>query len=169
MNKVKIGIVGCGGIANQKHLPAMKKNSDLCEVVAFCDIIPERAEKAAKEYGVEGAKVYTDYHDLLANPDVEIVHVLTPNVAHCPITVAAFEAGKHVYCEKPMAHNTADAQKMVDAWKKSGKQFTIGYQNLRQRRAGRHLLREGPCCAPSCRAYLGRVPRQIQAGRRPAD
>lgn len=129
MNKVKIGIVGCGGIANQKHLPAMKKNSDLCEVVAFCDIIPERAEKAAKEYGVEGAKVYTDYHDLLANPDVEIVHVLTPNVAHCPITVAAFEAGKHVYCEKPMAHNTADAQKMVDAWKKSGKQFTIGYQN----------------------------------------
>lgn len=127
--KLKIGIVGCGGIANQKHLPAMKANSDLCEVVAFCDIIPERAEKAAKEYGTEGAKVYEDYHDLLANEEVEVVHVLTPNVAHCPITVAAFEAGKHVYCEKPMAHNTADAEKMIDAWKKSGKQFTIGYQN----------------------------------------
>ncbi len=127
--KLKIGIVGCGGIANQKHLPAMKANSDLCEVVAFCDIIPERAEKAAKEYGTEGAKVYEDYHDLLANPEVEVVHVLTPNVAHCPITVAAFEAGKQVYCEKPKAHNTADAEKMIDAWKKSGKQFTIGYQN----------------------------------------
>ena len=48
---------------------------------------------------------------------------------HCPATVAAFEAGKHVLCEKPMAHNSADAQKMIDAWKKSGKKFTIGYQN----------------------------------------
>ncbi|MCQ5146543.1 Gfo/Idh/MocA family protein, partial [Enterocloster bolteae] len=49
--------------------------------------------------------------------------------AHCPITVAAFEAGKHVLCEKPMAATTEDAQQMVDAWKKSGKKFTIGYQN----------------------------------------
>ena len=127
--KLKIGVVGCGGIANQKHFPAMKANSDLCEIVAFCDIIRERAEQGAKEYGVEGARVYEDYHDLLADPEVEVVHVLTPNVAHCPITVAAFEAGKHVYCEKPMAHNTFDAQQMIDAWKKSGKQFTIGYQN----------------------------------------
>ncbi len=129
MSKVKIGIVGCGGIANQKHMPSIRANSELAEMVAFCDIIPERAEKAAKEYGTLDAKVYTDYHDLLANPDVEVVHVLTPNVAHCPITVAAFEAGKHVMCEKPMAHTTADAQKMIDAWKASGKLFTIGYQN----------------------------------------
>ena len=106
MSKLKIGVVGCGGIANQKHFPAMKANSDLCEIVAFCDIIKERAEKGAAEYGVEGARVYEDYHDLLADSEVEVVHVLTPNVAHCPITVAAFEAGKHVYCEKPMAHNT---------------------------------------------------------------
>ena len=48
MGKLKIGIVGCGGIANQKHFPAMKANSDLCEIVAFCDIIRERAEKGAK-------------------------------------------------------------------------------------------------------------------------
>ena len=129
MSKLKIGVVGCGGIANQKHFPAMKANSDLCEIVAFCDIIKERAEKGAAEYGVEGARVYEDYHDLLADSEVEVVHVLTPNVAHCPITVAAFEAGKHVYCEKPMAHNTEDAKAMLDAWKKSGKQFTIGYQN----------------------------------------
>ena len=129
MSKLKIGIVGCGGIANQKHFPAMKANSDLCEIVAFCDIIKERAEKGAAEYGVPGARVYDDYHDLLKDPEVEVVHVLTPNVAHCPITVAAFEAGKHVYCEKPMAHTSADAQQMLDAWKKSGKKFTIGYQN----------------------------------------
>ena len=131
MGKLRIAIVGCGGIANQKHMPSIKANADKADMVAFCDIIPERAEKAAKEYGVEGAKVYTDYKEMLADTSIEfdVVHVCTPNVAHCPITVAAFEAGKHVMCEKPMAHNTEDARKMIDAWKKSGKKFTIGYQN----------------------------------------
>ena len=131
MGKLRIAIVGCGGIANQKHMPSIKANAEKADMVAFCDIIPERAEKAAKEYGVEGAKVYTDYKEMLADTSIEfdVVHVCTPNVAHCPITVAAFEAGKHVMCEKPMAHNTEDARKMIDAWKKSGKKFTIGYQN----------------------------------------
>jgi len=129
MAKLKIGVVGCGGIANQKHLPAMKANSDLCEVVAFCDIIIERAQKAAEEYGIPGAQVCEDYKELCANPDVEVVHVCTPNVSHCEITVEAFAQGKHVYCEKPMSHSPEDAQKMIDAWKASGKKFTIGYQN----------------------------------------
>jgi predicted dehydrogenase len=129
MKKVKIGIIGCGGIANNKHFPALKKNSELNEIVAFCDIVEERAVKAAKEFGAADAKIYTDYKELLANTEVEVVHILTPNVAHAPIAVAAFEAGKHVLCEKPMAHTTEDAQKMIDAWKKSGKKFTIGYQN----------------------------------------
>ena len=127
MKKLKIGIIGCGGIANSKHMPALTSQKDKCEMVAFCDIIRERAEKAAAQYGAEGAKVYEDYHDLLADPEIDVVHVLTPNVVHCPITVAAFEAGKHVMCEKPMAATTEDAQLMIDAWKKSGKKFTIGY------------------------------------------
>ena len=127
--KLRIGIVGCGGIANNKHLPALSKLTDLCELVAFCDIIPERAEKAAKQYGIEGAQVYTDYKKLLEDDSIDVVHVLTPNVAHCGITVDAFKAGKHVMCEKPMAATSADAKKMIDAWKKSGKKFTIGYQN----------------------------------------
>ena len=67
MKKLRIAIVGCGGIANQKHMPSIKANSDKAEMVAFCDIIPERAQKAAKEYGVEGAKVYTDYKEMLAD------------------------------------------------------------------------------------------------------
>lgn len=129
MNKIKIGVIGCGGIANQKHFPAMKKNSDLCEIVAFCDIIKERADKACKEYGTDHAKSYENYHDLLSNPEVEVVHICTPNVSHSKITVEAFEAKKHVYVEKPMSHNTEEAERMVQAWKKSGMQFTIGYQN----------------------------------------
>ncbi len=127
--KLQIGIIGCGGIANQKHLPALAAQTDKCEMVAFCDILVDRAEKAAKEYGVEGSKVYEDYKELLKDESIDVVHVLTPNVAHCPITCDAFAAGKHVMCEKPMAATTADAQKMMDAWKKSGKKFTIGYQN----------------------------------------
>lgn len=129
MSKLKIGIIGCGGIANQKHFPALKNNADLNEIVAFCDIQIDRAEKAAAEFGVEGAQVTADYRELLANPEIEVVHVCTPNVSHSEITIAAFEAGKHVYCEKPMSHSTEEAEKMVEAWKKSGKQFTIGYQN----------------------------------------
>ena len=129
MSKLKIGLIGCGGIANNKHMPALAKLSAKCEMVAFCDIIPERAEKAAKEYGTADAKVFTDYRDLLALPEVDVVHVLTPNVAHAPITVDAFAAGKHVMCEKPMAHCSADAKAMLEAWKASGKKFTIGYQN----------------------------------------
>ncbi len=127
--KLKIGIIGCGGIANNKHMPALARLSDLCEMAAFCDIKEERAVKAAKQYGTADSKVYADYSELLKNKEIDVVHVLTPNVVHCPVTVAAFEAGKHVLCEKPMAHCTGDAQKMLDAWKKSGKQFTIGYQN----------------------------------------
>lgn len=129
MGKIKTGIIGCGGIANQKHLPALKALADRVEIVAFCDIKRERAEKAAKEYGTPDAKVFTDYNELLAMEEIDDVRVLTPNVAHCPITIAAFKAGKHVLCEKPMAANVEDAQKMMDAWKESGKLFTIGYQN----------------------------------------
>jgi predicted dehydrogenase len=129
MGKLKIGIIGCGGIANQKHFPALSLFKDTCELVAFCDIVIERAEKAAQEYGTVDAKVYEDYRELLQDETIDIVHVLTPNVSHSPITVAAFEAGKHVLCEKPMAHNTEAAEKMMLAWRKSGKKFTIAYQN----------------------------------------
>lgn len=129
MGKLRVGIVGCGGIATQKHMPSLKANADLNEITAFCDIQEERAVKAKADFGTPDAKVYTDYHDLVNDPNVDVVHVCTPNAAHCPITVSAFEAGRHVMCEKPMAHTTADAQKMIDAWKKSGKKFTIGYQN----------------------------------------
>ena len=128
MDKVRIGIIGCGGIANGKHMPSLKKLPDV-EMVAFCDIIVERAEKAARDYGVEGAKVYTDYHELLAREDIDVVHVLTPNREHSQITVDALNAGKHVMCEKPMGINSAEAKRMLDAAKATGKKLTIGYQS----------------------------------------
>jgi predicted dehydrogenase len=128
MKKVRIGVIGCGGIANGKHLPAHKHNPD-SEMVAFCDIIVERAEKAAKEYGIPGAKVYRDYKELLKDKTIDAVLVLTPNISHSFISVDAMKAGKHVMCEKPMAINSKEAQKMLDAAKKYKKLLTIGYQS----------------------------------------
>ncbi len=140
MDKVRIGIIGCGGIANGKHMPALAKVPQ-AEMVAFCDIVIERAEKAAKQFGIPGAKVYEDYKQLLEDKTIDVVHVLTPNRAHSLITVDALDAGKHVMCEKPMAINSIEAQKMLDAAKRNGKKLTIGYQN-RQRNDSQFLKAE---------------------------
>ena len=124
----RVAIIGCGGIANGKHMPGLAtvKTADM---VGFCDIIPARAEEAAAKFGTPDAKVFTDYKQLLADIKPDVVHVCTPNKSHCEITVAALEAGAHVMCEKPMAKTAEDARKMLDAAKKSGKLLTIGYQN----------------------------------------
>ena len=127
--KIRIGIIGCGGIANGKHMPSLAKYDKVCEMVAFCDIVVERAEEAAKKYGIEGAKVYEDYKELLKDESIDVVHVCTPNRSHSFITVDALNAGKHVMCEKPMAKTYADAKLMLEAAKKTGKKLTIGYQN----------------------------------------
>lgn len=129
MGKLIVAVIGCGGIANQKHFPALKNNADLNEIVAFCDIKIERAQEAAEKFGAPNAQVTADYREVLANPEVEVVHICTPNVSHSEIAIAAFAAKKNVYCEKPMSHSTEEAEKMVEAWKKSGMQFTVGYQN----------------------------------------
>ncbi|WP_160719262.1 Gfo/Idh/MocA family protein [Bacillus sp. USDA818B3_A] len=129
MSKLKIGIIGCGGIAHAKHLPALSKLNNKVELAAFCDIIPERAEEAAAKYGAPGVLVTEDYREVLEDKSIDVIHVLTPNVSHSEITVAALDSGKHVMCEKPMAINTEEAQLMIDAAKRSGKKLTIGYQN----------------------------------------
>lgn len=88
MEKVRIGVIGCGGIANGKHMPAHKANPH-SEMVAFCDIVIERAEKAKEEYGAPGAKTYVDYKQLLKDKSIDAVLVLTHNSEHCRITVDA--------------------------------------------------------------------------------
>jgi predicted dehydrogenase len=128
MNRHKIGIIGCGGIANGKHLPALKA-VDRADIVAFCDLDEAKARKAAAEYGVEGAKVYTDYKELLRDKDIDICYVLTPNRSHADISCDALRAGKHVMCEKPMAKTAEDARRMVRVARETGKKLTIGYQH----------------------------------------
>lgn len=128
MGKVKVGIIGCGRIAFGKHLPALQ-TIDEVELVAFCDIIIENAEEAKEKFGTPDAKVYEDYKELLKDDSIEVVHVLTPNRAHSFVSVDAMHAGKHVMCEKPMAINSAEAKKMLDAQKETGKLLSVGYQN----------------------------------------
>ena len=124
---IYVGIIGTGGIANGKHMPSLAKLKGV-EMIAFCDIEMEKAQQAAAKFGTSDAKVYADYAALLADPKIDVVHVLTPNDSHAVITIAALEAGKHVMCEKPMAKKAADARRMLEAAKKSGKKLTIGYQ-----------------------------------------
>lgn len=137
--KVKYGIIGCGGIANGKHLPSMATLENV-EITAYCDLIRERAEKANAEYSNGKAQVFTDYRELLKT-GVDAVAVCTPNCSHCEITVAALDAGKHVICEKPMATSYTEALAMIEARDRNKKVLTIGYQN-RYRPDSLYLKRE---------------------------
>ena len=128
MSLLKIGIIGCGGIATAKHLPALSKIKEI-EIVAFCDIKVEKAKSAAATYGSADARVYDNYQELLKNEKLDVLHVCTPNRSHSEISVAGMEAGCHVMCEKPMAINEAEAKKMVEAATRTGKKLTIGYQS----------------------------------------
>ncbi|PKR86338.1 Gfo/Idh/MocA family protein [Heyndrickxia camelliae] len=126
--KLKVAIIGCGGIANGKHLPSLSKLKEV-EIVAFCDIEMEKAKNAAQKYGTKEACVYEDYKQLLKDTTIDVVHVCTPNISHAEISIAAMESGKHVMCEKPMAKTYEEAKAMVEASERTGKKLTIGYNN----------------------------------------
>jgi len=125
---VRVGIVGCGGIAKGKHLPSLKKLPNV-EIVSFYDIIAERSVESARAFGIKGARVCGRLKDMLTDKSIDVIHVCTPNKSHAEIAVLALQAGKHVMCEKPMAKTSADARRMMLAAGKSGKKLTIGYQN----------------------------------------
>ena len=126
--ELRIGFIGCGGIAISKHMNALSKIKEV-ELVGFCDLILDQAEEAKEKVGSAVSKTYTDYRKLLEDQSINVVHICTPNRSHSEIAVAALEAGKHVMCEKPMAINSIEARKMLEASKRTGKKLTIGYQN----------------------------------------
>jgi len=130
--QLKVGVIGCGGIAKGKHLPSLSKVKEAM-MVAFCDVVEERAGEASEKYGVAGSsgdnKVYTDYRKLLEDKTIDVIHVCTPNDSHAEISIAALEAGKHVMSEKPMAKTAEAARRMVEAAKRTGKKLSVGYQS----------------------------------------
>ena len=120
--KVRIGIIGCGTIGTV-HTEAYLKVEN-AEIVAMCDILPDRVKEKAEKYKI--AKTYTDYKELLADPEIDAVSVCVPNDMHAPIAIAALEAGKNVMLEKPMTLNQKLAQDIIDARDKSGKILQMG-------------------------------------------
>lgn len=95
---MKVAIIGCGTIANAAHIPAYVNNPE-AEIKYFCDIIPERAEKAVRDYNCGTA--VTDYHEVLKDPEIEAVSVCTPNNVHAQIAIDALRAGKTCFAKSP--------------------------------------------------------------------
>jgi len=116
MNPIRVAIVGCGRISDL-HQIGYRGRQD-AKIIAVCDTNKAHAKKKAKEWGVD--KVYTDYHQVLEDREVEVVELLTPHHLHCPMTVQACQAGKHVSVQKPMALSAAEADEMIAAADKAG-------------------------------------------------
>ena len=138
---IRVGIIGCGKIAQVRHIPEYAANPH-AEVYGFYDINLARAEELAKKYG---GKAFASYEELLADPEIEAVSVCAANHAHAEISVAALKAGKHVLCEKPMAVTLEECEAMVAAAKESGKYLMIG-QNQRLAKAhakAKELIEQG--------------------------
>ncbi|MBC8065918.1 MAG: Gfo/Idh/MocA family oxidoreductase [Chlorobia bacterium] len=124
--KLRIGIIGSGGIAQGCHMRGYATMPDLCEMVAVCDVNPETAKTAADKYEV--AKTYTDYRTMLAEEKLDAVSVATPNAYHLQPTIDALKAGVHVLCEKPLAMNADEARKMCAAARDTGKILQVALQ-----------------------------------------
>lgn len=129
---IRIGIIGCGKIAQVRHIPEYAENLD-AELVAFFSPNRTRAEEQARKYG---GKVYDTAESLLADPEIDAVSICAANYAHAELTIKALEAGKHVLCEKPMATTLADCEAMVACAKKQGKFLMVGHN---QRLAKAHF------------------------------
>ena len=130
---IKIGILGCGKIAQVRHIPEYASNPD-CELVGYFNPTKSRAEDMAKKYG---GVAYDTAEELLANPEIDAVSVCAANNAHASLSIAAMKAGKHVLCEKPMAITLEEAEEMVKVSEETGKYLMIG-QNQRLTKA--HIL-----------------------------
>jgi predicted dehydrogenase len=126
--RVRHAVIGVGG-QGTNHVQVFSKVAD-CEVVAVCDIDPEHADKAASAVpGHPDVKKYGDFRELLDNKEIDSVSIATVDHWHAPVALAALKAGKHVYVEKPCAHNILEASLLAEAAKKTGKCVQHGTQS----------------------------------------
>ncbi len=126
MAKLRIGIVGTGGIAHA-HMKPYMTFADV-EIVGACDIVPGKAREFLDKYGLEKAPAFENVYDLIKNVQMDGASVCTYNTTHAECAIALLEAGIHVLCEKPMSFTLAEAVDMVRASKKANKFLTIGFQ-----------------------------------------
>lgn len=123
MNKLNIGVIGAGSIS-EMHFESYAKQAN-ANLYAVCDLNRQRAEEKAAKYNVEN--IYTDYRELLANPDIDAVSICTWNNTHAEISIAALRAGKHVLVEKPLCKTVEEALLIQDAVRETGKTLQVGF------------------------------------------
>jgi predicted dehydrogenase len=122
---MRLGVVGCGTVAGYGHIPALAKSSEV-ELVALSDLREARLQELGKKFGVK--RLYADYHELLAQPDIDAVTVATPVGSHHEVVMAALRAGKHVFCEKPIASDVEQGKEMVTYAKQAGKLLAVNFE-----------------------------------------
>lgn len=120
---IRIGVIGAGSIS-EMHLQSYQKNPQ-AELVAICDLNEQRAQAKAEKYAIP--HIYTDYRELLANPDIDAVSICTWNNSHAEISIAALNAGKNVLCEKPLCKTVEQALQVEEAVHASGKTLQVGF------------------------------------------
>ena len=120
---VKFGIIGCGSICRHRHAPELAANPQ-AEILAFCDIVPERADAMVELYG---GKAYTDWKDVVADPKIDAIVVCLPNYLHAPVIHCSPEGRQTRIVRKPMATSAEEAEEMIQAAKDSGKYLMIGH------------------------------------------
>jgi predicted dehydrogenase len=125
MDQLRVGIVGCGEVAQIIHLPCLNRLVDKYRVTALCDASRTVLDGVAALWNVP--KRYTNYYDLINDPEVDVVLVANPNVYHADVTIAAVTAGKHVLVEKPAAINFAECDAMMAAQEKTGVVVQVAY------------------------------------------
>ena len=134
---VRWGVIGAGGVARRRSMPAIRQAKN-AELVALMVRDRERADALAKEFSVPRA--YTDWRELLTDPEVDAVHIATPVYLHAEQVIAAAQAGKHVLCDKPMGMSALECRRMTDACAANGvhlqvcflMRFGSVYQRLRR-------------------------------------
>ncbi len=124
INKLRWGLTGCGDIAKKRVAPALR-DSQHSELVAVNRAQSQLAESFAKEFGA--GRWYGDWRELMQDREIDAVYVATPVHLHCPQTIAAAEAGKHVLCEKPMALNVRECERMISACQSNNVKLGIAY------------------------------------------
>ncbi len=128
-NRLRVGIIGCGGLAQGAHIPSLlkMKDSDNVEIVAVCDVYQKRLEQAGQ---TTGAKQIKDYRALLDQKDIDYVAIVTPEHWHAKMTIDAADAGKHIYCEKPMTWSIDQAKQVVKKIQETKVKMQVGVQGM---------------------------------------
>lgn len=125
MSQLRVGIVGTGSIARNRHLPSFQKHGKVA-LVAASDAVQASVEQTAAQFGIPAA--YTDYHEMFEREKLDAVSICTPNKFHAPIAIEALRRGIHVLCEKPMALNGAESREMARVARETGKVLAIAYR-----------------------------------------